>query len=187
MAGGGPGQASGVSDDADLQRFLDAQDEGGTHEQALAELRAGRKESHWMWFVFPQVAGLGRSTTAQHYALGGLAEARAYAAHPVLGARLRECARALLDLPTGDAEQVLGGVDALKLRSSMTLFARAVPDEPLFPAVLDQLLLRAVRRRDRPPPRPLTARAGRPRSEGRSWVDLSVPPGRCPIRPGRSD
>jgi uncharacterized protein (DUF1810 family) len=91
-----------------------------------------------MWFVFPQVAGLGRSATAQHYALGGLAEARAYLAHPVLGPRLTECARALTALDGSDPVAVFGGIDAQKLRSSMTLFAAAAPDEPLFGQVLDR-------------------------------------------------
>jgi uncharacterized protein (DUF1810 family) len=121
---------------ADLGRFVDAQ--GGIYEQALAELRAGRKRSHWMWFVFPQIAGLGRSPTAERYAISGLEEAQAYLAHPLLGPRLRECCRALLELPGSDPEEVLGGIDALKLRSSMTLFARADPAEALFTRVLEQ-------------------------------------------------
>jgi uncharacterized protein (DUF1810 family) len=121
---------------AALERFVDAQD--GIYEQALAELRAGRKRSHWMWFVFPQIAGLGLSPTAQRYAISGLREARAYLAHPVLGPRLRECCRTLLELSDPDPEEVLGGIDALKLRSSMTLFARADPPEPLFTGVLDR-------------------------------------------------
>ena len=120
-----------------LERFVRAQDDGGTYEQALAELRAGRKTSHWMWFVFPQLAGLGRSAMAQRYAISGAAEARAYLAHPVLGPRLRACAEVLTGLDTDDAIAVFGGVDAQKLRSSMTLFA-AVSDEPVFAAVLDQ-------------------------------------------------
>jgi uncharacterized protein (DUF1810 family) len=124
--------------DFDLQRFVDAQDGGGTYAAALAELRAGRKRSHWMWFVFPQLAGLGRSATAQHYALSGLPEARAYLAHPVLGARLRECATVLTGLDTRDAGAVFGGIDAMKLRSSMTLFAATAPDEPVFGQVLDR-------------------------------------------------
>lgn len=124
-------------DPHELQRFVAAQGDG-TYEQALAELRAGRKTSHWMWFVFPQVAGLGRSPTAQRYAIRSLDEARAYLGHHVLGARLREAARALTALPGGDAAAVLGGVDAQKLRSSMTLFLRAAPDEEVFRAVLDQ-------------------------------------------------
>ena len=121
---------------ADLQRFVDAQDERGTYDAALAELRAGRKRSHWMWFVFPQLTGLGRSAMAQRYALSGLEEARAYLAHPVLGPRLRDCCEALLRLAEPDAEQVLGPVDAQKLRSSMTLFALAAPHEAVFRDVL---------------------------------------------------
>ncbi|MGY2128524.1 DUF1810 domain-containing protein [Blastococcus sp. SYSU DS0617] len=125
-----------MSDPFDLQRFVDAQrDSYGT---ALAELRAGAKRSHWMWFVFPQIAGLGRSATAQHFAISGLDEARAYLAHPVLGPRLVECTRALADLDSTDAVAVLGPVDAQKLRSSMTLFAHADPGQPLFHAVLDR-------------------------------------------------
>ena len=122
--------------DFDLQRFVDAQD-GGLYDSALAEVRAGSKRSHWMWFVFPQIAGLGRSPTAQHYALSGLPEARAYLAHPVLGPRLVTISRALTDLPHADAVRVFGSVDAQKLHSSMTLFARAAPDEPVFREVLD--------------------------------------------------
>ena len=121
-----------------LQRFVDAQDDGGTYDAALAELRAGRKRSHWMWFVFPQVAGLGRSPTAQHYAISGLDEARAYLAHPVLGPRLRECAAVLTGLATRDPVAVFGDVDAQKLRSSMTLFEAAASDEPVFGQVLEQ-------------------------------------------------
>ena len=122
--------------DHDLQRFVDAQrDSYGT---ALAELRDGSKRSHWMWFVFPQVAGLGRSATAQHFAISGLSEARAYLAHPVLGPRLVECAQALVDLGGTDPVAVLGPVDAQKLRSSMTLFAHADPEQPVFRAVLDR-------------------------------------------------
>jgi uncharacterized protein (DUF1810 family) len=127
-----------MSDPYDLQRFVDAQDRGGTYDRALQELRDGRKTSHWMWFVFPQIAGLGRSAMAQRYAISSLDEARAYLVHPVLGARLRESARVLTGLDTGAPGEVLGGIDALKLRSSMTLFARAAPDEPLFAQVLDQ-------------------------------------------------
>jgi uncharacterized protein (DUF1810 family) len=122
---------------SDIDRFVVAQDSGGTYAAALRELRAGRKTSHWMWFVFPQLAGLGRSTTAQAYAIGSLDEARAYLAHPVLGPRLRECVAALLTHTDRTAEAVLGGIDALKLRSSMTLFARAAPDEEAFTQVLD--------------------------------------------------
>ena len=115
----------------DLQRFVDAQ--ASSYAGALAELRAGAKRSHWMWYVFPQIAGLGQSQMAREYALDSLAEARAFLAHPLLGARLRECVDALAGLPaTATAERVLGGIDAMKLRSSLTLFARAAPDEARF-------------------------------------------------------
>ena len=126
-----------MSDPFDLERFVRAQD-GGVYDAALRELRAGAKRGHWMWFVFPQVAGLGRSSTAQHYALAGLVEARAYLAHPVLGPRLVECAQALLELSGRDPVRVLGSVDALKLRSSMTLFEAAAPDERVFGEVLER-------------------------------------------------
>ena len=119
-----------------LQGFLDAQDAGGTYDRALAELRAGRKTSHWMWFVFPQVSGLGESEMSRRYAIGSLAEARAYVEHPTLGPRLRECAAAVLGHADSSAEEILGGIDAVKLRSSMTLFARATPGEALFGEVL---------------------------------------------------
>jgi uncharacterized protein (DUF1810 family) len=119
----------------DLQRFVDAQAQ--TYDQALAELRAGRKRTHWMWFVLPQLAGLGRSAMAQRFALRDLDEARAYVQHPVLGRRLVECARALTALDTADPVEVFGDVDAQKLQSSMTLFALAAPDQPVFRAVLD--------------------------------------------------
>ena len=118
----------------DLERFVLAQED--TYARALAELRAGRKTSHWMWWVFPQVAGLGTSGTSQAYAIADLAEARAYLRHDVLGPRLLECCRALLDLEDVSAERVLGSVDAMKLRSSMTLFAHADPDEDAFREVL---------------------------------------------------
>jgi uncharacterized protein (DUF1810 family) len=127
-----------VADPYRLQRFVDAQDQGRTYDNALAELRGGRKRSHWMWFVFPQIAGLGRSPTAQHYAISGLDEARAYLDHPLLGDRLREAARILTDLDGRDAVRVFGSIDAQKLRSSMTLFARAGPDEKIFTDVLTQ-------------------------------------------------
>lgn len=132
------GHCRSVDDDFDLQRFVAAQDSAGTYDSALRELRAGRKQGHWMWFVLPQVAGLGRSETARRYALSGLPEARAYLEHPVLGARLRECAGVLAGLGATDATAVLGAVDAQKLRSSMTLFAHAAPQEPVFQDVLDR-------------------------------------------------
>jgi uncharacterized protein (DUF1810 family) len=121
-----------------LQRFVDAQDRAGTYERALGELRAGRKTSHWMWFVFPQIAGLGHSQMAQTYAIDSIDEARAYFEHPVLGRRLLECSEALLRQSGRTAREILGEVDAVKLRSSMTLFARAAPDEPVFRQVLDR-------------------------------------------------
>jgi len=127
-----------MRDEFDLQRFVRAQDQGGTYLQALAELRRGRKVSHWMWFVFPQLAGLGRSSTARFYAIHSLAEAEAYLAHPVLGARLRESAAVVAELTGRTAEDVFGGIDAVKLRSSMTLFARAAPAERSFADVLDR-------------------------------------------------
>ena len=129
------GPAGALPFDAD--RFLRAQDEAGTYVQALTELRRGRKVSHWMWFVFPQLAGLGRSSTARHYALASADQARAYLAHPVLGSRLRECATAVASLEGVTAEEVFGGIDAVKLRSSMTLFAEASPDDSPFRRVLD--------------------------------------------------
>src|SRR5579864_8675642 len=127
-----------TGDPYDLQRFVAAQDAGGTYDRAAAELRAGRKTSHWMWFIFPQIAGLGYSPTARAYAITSLAEARAYLAHPVLGARLTECAKVLAGLSGRTAEQVFGDVDAMKLCSSMTLFLRADPGEPVFRQVLEQ-------------------------------------------------
>lgn len=120
---------------AALDRFVAAQ--AGVWAQAFAELKAGRKTSHWMWFVFPQIAGLGRSETARFYAIADVAEARAYLAHPLLGARLRETAAALLAHRGRSAEAMLGGIDAVKLRSSMTLFEAVAPEEPVFAAVLD--------------------------------------------------
>ena len=128
----------------DLQRFVTAQE--GSYDRALAELRRGRKTSHWMWFVFPQVQGLGRSPVARRFAISGLAEARAYLDHPLLGGRLRECTRVLLDLATAedgagrrpDAGALLGELDAVKLRSSMTLFARAGAEADPFGQVLDR-------------------------------------------------
>lgn len=127
-----------MTDPHDLTRFVSAQDQGGTYERALAELHAGHKTSHWMWFVFPQIAGLGRSPTAQHFAIASLAEARAYLEHPVLGPRLVECAQALLGVEGRSAEEILGPTDAMKLRSSMTLFRAAAPDEPGFRQVLER-------------------------------------------------
>jgi uncharacterized protein (DUF1810 family) len=119
----------------DLDRFTTAQET--SYDAALAEIRRGCKHSHWMWFVFPQLAGLGRSTTAQHYAIASLDEARAYLAHPVLGARLQACVEALQDIEHGSVEAVFGDIDALKLRSSLTLFEQA-SGERLFAAAIER-------------------------------------------------
>ena len=122
----------------DLARFVDAQDAGGSYESALIELRAGHKRGHWIWFVFPQVEGLGRSATSQLFGVRGIAEARAYVAHPVLGPRLVAAARTLADLPASDPVAVLGSIDAVKVRSSMTLFEAADPAEPVHAEVLEK-------------------------------------------------
>ena len=119
-----------------LDRFLDAQ--RGDYAAALAEVRRGRKTSHWMWYIFPQIAGLGQSSTARYYSIRDLEEAREYYAHPVLGQRLREISGALLELRGSDPVAVFGGIDSMKLKSSMTLFALAAPDDPLFRQVLDK-------------------------------------------------
>lgn len=119
-----------------LDRFLDAQ--RGDYAAALAEVRRGRKTSHWMWYIFPQIAGLGQSSTARYYSIRDLEEAREYYAHPVLGQRLREISGALLGLRGSDPVAVFGGIDSMKLKSSMTLFAMAAPDDPLFQQVLDK-------------------------------------------------
>jgi uncharacterized protein (DUF1810 family) len=125
-------------DPFDLARFVSAQDGDGTYRRAVAELRAGLKRTHWMWFVFPQIAGLGHSSTAQRFALGTLAEARAYARHPVLWPRLLDCTGIVAEIQGRTAEDVFGPVDALKLRSSTTLFLRAVPEEVLFSRLLER-------------------------------------------------
>jgi len=125
-----------MSDPFGLERFVAAQDHDGTYDAALAELRGGRKRSHWMWFVFPQIAGLGQSPISRRYAIRSLAEAEAYLAHPVLGPRLIEAASVVKGV-RGTAEDIFGGIDAMKLRSSMTLFARADPTNPVFAEVLD--------------------------------------------------
>ena len=119
-----------------LDRFLDAQ--RGEYATALAEVRRGRKTSHWMWYIFPQIAGLGQSSTARYYSIRDLEEAREYYAHPVLGQRLREISGVLLELRDSDPVAVFGGIDSMKLKSSMTLFAVAAPDDPLFRQVLDK-------------------------------------------------
>ena len=122
----------------DLQRFVTAQDANGSYNHAVAELTRGRKTSHWMWYVFPQVAGLGRSSMSQKYAISSLDEAKAYLEHPVLGARLTEVTRIVADTDSRDPEDIFGMIDAQKLQSCMTLFLRAEPDQPLFQQVLDR-------------------------------------------------
>jgi uncharacterized protein (DUF1810 family) len=121
--------------DNNLQRFLDAQ--RTDYPTALIEIKAGRKRSHWMWYVFPQLQGLGFSETARYYGIKDAAEAEAYLKHPVLGSRLVEISQALLPLPGSDANRIMGSPDDMKLRSSMTLFAAMPGTEPVFQAVLD--------------------------------------------------
>jgi uncharacterized protein (DUF1810 family) len=121
----------------DLDRFVDAQDSGGTYDRAVRELRGGHKDGHWMWFIFPQIAGLGQSAMSRRFAIASLAEARAYLAHPVLGPRLVECAAIVATSPAASAENIFGLIDAVKLRSSMTLFHRADPAERAFGDVLN--------------------------------------------------
>ncbi|PZE33784.1 DUF1810 domain-containing protein [Curtobacterium sp. MCLR17_055] len=125
-----------ADDPFDLDRFVRAQQ--GVYDVALDELRRGRKSSHWMWFVFPQLAGLGRSATAVRYAITGVDEARAYLTHPVLGPRLLTATDVAHDAPARSADALLGGIDSVKLRSSMTLFARVATDPQPFAAVLDR-------------------------------------------------
>jgi uncharacterized protein (DUF1810 family) len=127
-----------ADDPFDLRRFVAAQDERGVYDAALAELRRGRKTSHWMWFVFPQIHGLGLSSMSRKYAIASMAEAAAYLRHPVLGPRLVECSEVVAQTRGRTAEEVFGGIDAQKLHSSMTLFLHAAPDEPVFRAVLDR-------------------------------------------------
>jgi uncharacterized protein (DUF1810 family) len=121
---------------SDLDRFLVAQDH--VYDGVLEELRCGRKTGHWIWFIFPQVAGLGSSAMSQRFAIASLDEARAYLAHPVLGARLRECVGVVLATRGRTAEEIFGSLDAMKVRSCMTLFHRAAPDEPVFAQVLNR-------------------------------------------------
>jgi uncharacterized protein (DUF1810 family) len=127
-----------TADPYDLARFVTAQDRDASYHHAVEELRRGRKTSHWMWFVFPQIDGLGRSSMARRFAITSLGEAAAYLQHPVLGPRLIECAGIVATGPSNDAEAIFGGVDAQKLRSSMTLYARADPSQPVFTHVLDR-------------------------------------------------
>jgi uncharacterized protein (DUF1810 family) len=125
-----------MDDPYDLERFVAAQD--NVYDRALAEMRRASKRTHWMWFVFPQIAGLGLSATSRRYAITSLDEATAYLRHPVLGPRLIECAHVVAGIDGRSARQVFGAIDAQKLQSSMTLFHRAAPDEPAFPRVLDR-------------------------------------------------
>lgn len=120
----------------DLERFVVAQ--APVYERVRAELASGSKASHWMWFIFPQLRGLGRSAMAEHFGLASRAEAEAYLAHPVLGARLRECTRLVLDVRNKTLHEIFGTPDDLKFRSSMTLFAAVAPEEPLFRQALDR-------------------------------------------------
>jgi len=129
---------SNGGDRYNLQRFVDAQNAGATYDRALDELLQGRKTSHWMWFVFPQIAGLGLSEMSRTYAIGSLEEARAYLQHSVLGPRLLECSDAVASSSAPSAERMLGGIDAQKLHSSMTLFMRADPSQSLFARVLEK-------------------------------------------------
>jgi uncharacterized protein (DUF1810 family) len=121
---------------SDLERFVDAQRD--VYAQALAEIRAGRKRTHWMWFIFPQIAGLGSSATSQHYAIHDRAEAQAYLEHAILGPRLLECAQALMDLDAGSASDVFGYPDDMKLKSSMTLFSEVSGRGSVFAQLLDK-------------------------------------------------
>jgi uncharacterized protein (DUF1810 family) len=127
-----------VADEYRLERFVSAQNDEDIYSQAVQELQAARKQSHWMWFVFPQLAGLGRSPMAQLYAISGLPEAQAYLQHPVLGPRLLECANLLTTIGAASAEEIFGVIDAQKLQSSMTLFVQAAPHEKVFQDVLDR-------------------------------------------------
>jgi len=127
-----------MDDPFDLERFVAAQNAGATYDHAVEELRRGRKTSHWMWFIFPQVTGLGRSQMSRTYAISSLEEASAYLQHPVLGPRLRECAATVAGSAAGTAREIFGDIDTQKLRSSMTLFLSADPAEPVFRRVLDR-------------------------------------------------
>ena len=125
-------------DPFELGRFVKAQAVGDTYRQALAELRSGRKASHWIWFIFPQIGGLGLSPMSQRYAISSPAEAAAYLAHPLLGPRLVACAQAVIDADAKSADAIMGGIDAIKLRSSMTLFSRVPNSDPVFEQVLEK-------------------------------------------------
>jgi uncharacterized protein (DUF1810 family) len=125
-----------VTDPFNLERFVGAQ--APVYEQVRREMAAGRKQSHWMWFIFPQIAGLGQSPMSIRFAIASLDEAKAYLAHPVLGARLRECAGLTLDVEGKGAREIFGSIDEIKFRSSMTLFGRAAPDDDVFQRCIDK-------------------------------------------------
>ena len=125
-----------MTDAHDLHRFLKAQED--SYDTALDELKAGRKRTHWIWFIFPQLAGLGRSPTAQFYGIASLDEAAAYLRHPILGGRLHECLKALQTVAETRADRVFGELDAMKFRSSLTLFAEADPADPIIEAALER-------------------------------------------------
>ena len=127
-----------MTDKYQLERFVDAQDLDGIYERVVSELRAGRKVSHWMWFIFPQIAGLGHSPLAQKFAISSLPEAQAYLRHPILGLRLTECTKIVMGINGKSATEIFGAIDSMKLRSSMTLFTSAAPDDPVFRGVLDK-------------------------------------------------
>ena len=127
---------SDVRDPSNLQRFIDAQEP--VIASVLAELKQGRKYGHWIWFIFPQLKGLGRSSTSEFYGISSLDEAKAYLQHPVLGARLMQCTELVIAVETGDAEDIFGEVDAMKFRSCMTLFARAAPSNRVFTDALEK-------------------------------------------------
>ena len=128
-----------MADPFNLERFVEAQ--APLYQRARRELEAGRKESHWRWFIFPQIAGLGQSAMSIRFAIASLEEAKAYLAHAVLGPRLRECARLVLDVQGSTARDIFGSIDEMKFRSSVTLFARAAPSEGVFQRCLDKYFL----------------------------------------------
>ncbi len=126
----------GITDPFNLERFVDAQ--APVYDRVRQELKAGWKQSHWMWFIFPQIAGLGQSAISIRFAIASLDEAKAYLAHPVLGPRLIECAKLALDAQNTSARAIFGSIDEMKFRSSMTLFARAAADDDVFQRCLDK-------------------------------------------------
>ncbi|HXH33542.1 MAG TPA: DUF1810 domain-containing protein [Plantibacter sp.] len=157
-----------TSDPYDLERFTIAQDAGGAYASAVAELRGGRKIGHWMWFVFPQIAGLGTSLTSRRYAISSLEEAVAYLEHPVLGKRLDECTRVLAELDGKTAHEIFGSVDAMKLRSSLIALCSRGSGETALPCGARPLLRRSGGRGDDCTPRVLTDSSDRHRGRLRS-------------------